>query len=73
MTITPAIKGQLTKAIKAQAKFAEQNGEVTIETCLNYAERPEMFNAFTAVRAVFIKHMPREQAKHATRKYLATL
>ena len=46
MTLTPAIKGQITKAIKTAA------------------------NKFTAARSIFEKHMPREQAKHAARKYL---
>jgi len=51
MNITPAIKGQLTKAAKL----------------------PTFGQKFRAVRAVFIRYMPRQQAKHATRKYLSHL
>lgn len=53
MTLTPAIKGQLTKAIKADntSCFA---GKIPVVT------------------NIFAKHMPREQAKHAARAYLAT-
>ncbi len=50
MTITPAIKGQLTKAVKSSSDFPGAT--------------------FRNVFAVFARHMPREQAKHATRKYL---
>jgi len=46
--ITPAIKGQLTKAYKL------------------YGPHPDLFRA---VRRVFERVMPREQAKHAARKY----
>lgn len=46
MTITPVIKGQLTKARNTT-------------------------NPKQAVIAVFVKHMPRQQAKHAARKLLA--
>jgi hypothetical protein len=49
-TLTPAIKGQLTKAYKA------------------YGPHPDLYGA---VRRIFERVMPREQAKHATRKYLA--
>lgn len=44
MTLTPAIKGQLTKARKD----------------------------YGATIVVFMRHMPRQQAKHATRKLLAS-
>jgi hypothetical protein len=47
MKLTPALKGQLTKAIKANGK------------------------THSTVRSFFMKFMPKEQAKHATRKYLA--
>jgi hypothetical protein len=57
MTLTPAIKGQLTKAIKAQRTGQASDG----------------IGILYAVRAVFARHMPIEQAKHATRKYLAAL
>ena len=50
MKLTPAIKGQLTKAVKAN------NGRQW---------------TFLQVWSIFLKVMPREQAKHATRKYLA--
>jgi hypothetical protein len=54
MTLTPAIKGQLTKAIN--------KGNLT------YGPN----HVFCAVRAVFMRGgMPPQQAKHATRKYLA--
>jgi hypothetical protein len=52
MTITPAIKGRITKAI---------NSLPTINPRLRRH----------AVFQFFLKRMPREQAKHATRKYLA--
>ena len=58
MKLTPAIKGQLTKAVKQV-----NNSPVTDkEFCL-----------FNLVRDIFMKHMPAEQAKHATRKYLVTV
>lgn len=62
MTLTPAIKGQLTKAVKAAT-----------ETVAGYtpSDKAARFLAFKNVCAVFARHMPREQAKHATRKYLA--
>lgn len=50
MTLTPSIKGQLTKASKA-------NHETT-------AQR------YAAIRAVFARIMPAQQAKHATKKYI---
>lgn len=68
MQMTPAIKGQLTKALKAQAKFAQDNAEVTIDSCLEYAANPSMYSPFTAIRDVLKRHMPAEQAKHAARK-----
>lgn len=68
MQITPAIKGQLTKAIKQGEE--DSTSEVTIDSCLDFA-----FGKKKTVRQrvidVFAKHMPREQAKHSARKYLA--
>lgn len=58
MTITPAIKGQLTKAM---------NHTLSTSAYDRTAIR------FTAMRLVFSKHMPRQQAKHAARKYLANV
>jgi len=55
MQLTPAIKGQLTKASKAVSVL--RNGS----------------NLYHNILSVFVKHMPREQAKHATRKYLSTI
>ena len=52
MTMTPALKGQLTKAVKAGTDVHSQ---------------------FHNVHSVFHRHMPHEQATHATRKYLRTL
>jgi hypothetical protein len=52
MTMTPAIKGLLTKAAKSSTSAQEK---------------------FNAVRIVFAKRLPAEQAKHATRNYLATV
>lgn len=52
MIVTPAIKGQLTKAYK------------------QFGPHPDLFGA---VKAIFARHMPREQAKHAARKYCADL
>lgn len=69
MTLTPAIKGQITKAVKT---YKKNMAEVTIDSCLNFAfgaPRSER----QAISSVFAKHMPRQQAKHATRKYLSTV
>ena len=52
MTITPAIKGQLTKAAK------EAVGPRTLHI---------------RVMNIYLRHMPREQAKHATRKFVAAM
>lgn len=52
MTLTPAMKGQLTKAVKATTEQA---------------------NRYASVRKIFSKHMPAEQAKHATRRFLANV
>lgn len=57
MILTPAIKGQLTKALKAHASTIPQHAQMQAR--------------FNAVLHVFHNHMPHEQAKHATRKYLA--
>lgn len=69
MTLTPAIKGQLTKAIKQGQSDMASN--VTLENCLDFA-----FGEKKTIRQrvidVFAKHMPREQAKHAARAHLAT-
>lgn len=57
MTMTPAVKGLLTKAVKA-----------------NPTTTPgaQLEARFRAVRKVFVRAgLPSEQAKHATRKYLA--
>jgi hypothetical protein len=48
MQMTPAIKGQLTKA----------------DNAFNRQQR------FSQLRKVFSRHMPTEQAKHATRAYM---
>lgn len=70
MTLTPAIKGQLTKAIKQGQQ--DSNSDVTLDNCLDFA-----FGNKKTVKQrcidVFTKHMPREQAKHAACKYLATV
>lgn len=70
MKLTPAIKGQLTKAIKQGT--ADMHSEVTIDSCLDFA-----FGDKKTIRQrvidVFNKYMPREQAKHAARKYLTTV
>jgi len=54
MTLTPAIKAQLTKAVKRTEVGTVAAGR-----------------KFRAIAKVFEKIMPREQAKHATRKYFA--
>ena len=64
MTITPAIKGQITKAIKSTHAIAD-NG-----VTYNRGGAPAVI---AAIRPIFARHMPREQAKHAARKYLATI
>lgn len=51
MQITPVIKGQITKAIKAHSGSNLQT--------------------FYAIKSVLMKYMPREQAKHAAKRYLA--
>ena len=58
--LAPAIKGQLTKIVNTAQKQAGQGG-VTHGTL------------YHAVRKVFLKVFPPEQAKHATRKYLRTV
>lgn len=60
MQITPAIKGQLTKTLKA------------LPTCDSNDTVNNGFRQYT-VRAFFTRKMglPSEQAKHAARKYLA--
>jgi len=47
---SPAIKGQITKAIKAHKE-----------------SRPHLHNA---LMTIFLKLMPKQQAKHATRKHI---
>lgn len=64
MTITPAIKGQLTKAVKAHNPGNTFNIDQAV-----YQIRAR----FNVVRDIFAKHLPREQAKHAARKYLASI
>lgn len=58
MKLTPAIKGQLTKAVKANP---------------NTTPGLQMKARFNAVKAIFAKHLLPEQAKHATKQYLASL
>lgn len=53
--MTPAIRGQLTRAVN--------RSEVGFDTNQKHAMRRE-------VASVFAKHMPREQAKHMARRYL---
>lgn len=67
MLITPAIKGQITKAINA---YRANMADVTIETCINFAAGAPRSKR-QAVASVFDRYMPREQAKHATKRYLA--
>jgi hypothetical protein len=61
MVLTPAIKGQLTKARNSVYIALSDYGHASL---IFKGER------IRAVRAVFAKHLPAEQAKHATRKYL---
>jgi hypothetical protein len=68
MQLTPAIKGQLTKAIK-QGKL-DVSSDVNIDNCLDFAFGSKK-TVMQRVINVFAKHMPREQAKHQARKYLA--
>jgi hypothetical protein len=60
MTITPAIKGRITKAINTR-KPAYSNPH-----SIPALVKAETMNVLTM-------YMPREQAKHVTRKYLASL
>lgn len=64
MTLTPAIKGQLTKAIKT-THAVDATG-----TTYNRGGAPAVI---AAIRPIFAKQMPREQAKHAARRYLASI
>jgi hypothetical protein len=58
-SLTPAIKGQLTKA-------------ANIDAVHNHGQHGSRYGfAFNRVRTVFERIMPREQAKHAARRYLA--
>ena len=67
MNLTPAIKGQLTKATTYKSKN-------TLDALEAHAIETEFLRTRTTrVRAIFTKLMPKEQAKHATRKYLAQL
>jgi hypothetical protein len=59
--MTPAVKGQLTKAANLQRIVLAQ-GEITHEKA-----RQELH---TNVKNIFRRFLPREQAKHATRKYM---
>jgi hypothetical protein len=63
MVLTPAIKGQLTKV----RNHHPDTNEFWQSKGVHY---PPLVHG---VRAVFAKHMPREQAKHAAKQYLATL
>lgn len=64
MTITPAIKGQITKHFNSIV--AECEGLSTV--------RARNFALYTsALRVLKSKGLPREQAKHAARKYLRTV
>lgn len=65
--MTPAIKGQLTKAIKA---YETNMAEVTVESCIEFAFGAPRSKRQAAI-SVFERHMPHQQAKHAARKYLA--
>lgn len=68
--ITPAIKGQITRAIKT---YRANMADITVDTCLNFA-----FGAPRSIRQAVVSvlmdkcDMPREQAKHLARKYLAS-
>lgn len=70
MKITPAIKGQLTKAINLGN--ADMKSEVTINNCIDFTFGDKK-TPTQRVIDVFNRHMPREQAKHTARKYLASL
>jgi len=59
MQLTPAIKGQLTKAINTASSAA-------------YPNEQRQF-VLRGIRHVFQKVLPREQAKHAARKYLTAV
>ena len=59
MQLTPAIKGQLTKAVNAANSAAYPN------------ERRQF--VFRGIRRVFQKVVPAEQAKHAARRYLTAI
>jgi len=63
MQLTPTIKGQLTKALN--------NAREMWNSC-EYIDNPRPLLAFQKkeIARVFLKIMPREQAKHAARRYL---
>ena len=54
MKLTPAIKGQLTKAVNSLS-----------------ADNASYGHAMFAIRRIFSRHMPSQQAKHAARNYIA--
>ena len=64
MQLTPAIKGQITKALQAESK----NQPFIDEPIQKY--QAYLFRRRLAVRRVLERIMPREQAKHAARRYL---
>ena len=66
ITLTPAIKGQLTKAINASIGHTAKDTKLAETYTLFRGEQ------LRAAKKVFGSIMPREQAKHAARKYLAT-
>lgn len=60
MTITPAIKGQITKAI----------GEPLTSDLMGNRRPVDNARRIAVITRVFAKHMPREQAKHAAKRYI---
>ncbi len=59
--LTPAVKGQLTKLSNAYRKYRVDMPGANLNVAL-----------FNDSRMIFAKIMPREQAKHAARKYVTT-
>lgn len=63
MTLTPAMKGQLTRITKQHVAISKMSPFYANQTQYRYGK----------VREIFTKIMPAEQAKHAARRYLSSV
>ena len=62
MKISPAVKGQVTRQLKVNGLTAAHPDLVAINE----------YRRLAVAREVLVKHMPREQAKHAARQLLGS-